>query len=90
MTKVTLGLGLVIGIGYIALAVIGLIVGVSDDGSDLTFWVGLLLGGGLLVLAGLFRVKPQGWLPVVLVTVGAAAGALAVWWSAVVPILALI
>jgi hypothetical protein len=45
----------ILGVGYVAAGVIGWIVDITDgDGKDLFFWLLLLVGGGVLILAGLF------------------------------------
>jgi hypothetical protein len=84
-------LALFLGIGYAAGAIIGWIGDVTDgDGSDLAFWLILLLGGAALILAGLFLTRRWSWLSAGLVSFGAAAGALAVLWSILVPITAVV
>ena len=46
-------LGAILGLGYLAAGVAGWIGDATDgDGSDLFFWLLLLLGGGILVLLG--------------------------------------
>jgi hypothetical protein len=91
LSRVTLGLGVLLGVGYIVAGIVGWIADVSDgDGSDLVFWLVFLCGGGLVLLAGLFRVTAPRWLSVLLVAIGAVAGALALVWTVIVPILALI
>jgi hypothetical protein len=84
-------LAIVMGIGYAAAAIIGWIADVTDgDGSDLAFWVVLLLGGAALVLAGLFATPRWSTASAVLVSLGAIVGALPLVWSIIVPILALV
>lgn len=84
-------LALVLGIGYAAGGIIGWIADVADgDSSDLAFWLVFLLGGAALILAGLFLTRRWTLASVSLVSVGAIAGALALFWSIVVPILALV
>lgn len=86
----TTWLGLLLGVGYLVAGIVGWIADVTDgDGSDLAFWVVLLCGGGLFVLAGVFRVTSPAWLSVGLVAIGALAGALVTFWSVITPILAL-
>lgn len=90
LATATLVLGLVLGIGYIAAGVIGWIADVDDgDASDLAFWLILLCGGGAMLLAGMFLARSPAWLSTALVCVGALAGALALFWSVIVPILAI-
>jgi hypothetical protein len=77
-----------LGIGYVVAGVAGVALGATDGGRDLAVWLGLLVGGGALVLVGsfLFRPSPFG---VLATAIGAVAGALALVWSVVVPVLAL-
>lgn len=90
LTTVTLVLGAVLGVGYIAAGITGWIADVADgDGSDLTFWVVFLCGGGALVLLGVFKITSPAWASIGLVAVGAIAGAVATFWTAATPILAL-
>lgn len=83
-------LAAVLGVGYIAAGVVGAALGVTDsDGSDLAFWLALLVGGGTLVLIGSFALVARPVLGAALTAVGAVAGALALFWSVLVPVLAL-
>ena len=89
VSKAALVSGTILALGYIAAGVIGWLADVTDgDGSDLAFWLLLLLGGGLLILLGLFRFTSPPALAVALVAIGALAGALALVWSIVAPVLA--
>ena len=90
LTTAAYVLALVLAVGYAAAGIIGWIADVTEgDGSDLAFWVILLLGGAALILAGLF-LTPRWTLPsILLVSVGALAGALALFWSVIVPVLAI-
>jgi len=83
-------LAAILGVGYIAAGVVGAVVGVSDGGgSDLAFWLAFLVGGGALVLIGSFRLGSRPMLSAVLTSVGALAGAVAIFWSVIGPVLAL-
>ena len=86
ITTGTALLGAVLGLGYIVSGIVGWIANVADDG-DLAFWLLFLLGGGALVLLGVFRMRSP-VLSIALTAIGAVAGALALFWSVVVPILA--
>jgi hypothetical protein len=90
ITTAAYWLALLLGIGFAAAGIVGWIADVTDGGSDLAFWLVLLLGGAALILAGLFLTRRWSWISVLLVSVGAAAGALALFWSILVPILALV
>ncbi len=83
-------LGLLLGVGFVAAGIAGWIADVSDgDGSDLAFWLLFLVGGGLLVLASVVAAGVPRWLALVLGTAGALAGAIALFWTVIVPLLAL-
>jgi len=83
-------LAAVLGVGYIAAGVVGAAFDVTDgDGSDLAFWLVFLVGGGALVLIGSFVLGSRPVLSAALTSVGALAGAVAVFWSVIVPVLAL-
>jgi len=83
-------LAAILGVGYIAAGVVGAALEVTDgDRSDLAFWLALLVGGGALVLIGSFVLGSRPVLSAVLTSVGALAGAVAVFWSVIVPVLAL-
>ena len=86
ITTGTALLGAVLGLGYIVSGIVGWIANVADDG-DLAFWLLFLVGGGALVLLGVFRMRSPA-LSIALTAIGAVAGALALFWSVVVPILA--
>ncbi len=82
-------LGVVLGVGYLVAGIGGWIGDVTDgDGSDLAFWLVFLCGGGILVLASLFAPLPRG-VALALGIIGALAGAVAVFWSVFVPLLAI-
>jgi len=84
-------LALVVGVGYAAAGIIGWIADVADgDGSDLAFWLVFLLGGAALVFAGLFATRRWSSGSAIFVSLGAIAGAVALAWSIVVPIIALV
>lgn len=90
ITTAAYAVALVLAVGYAAAGIIGLIADVSDgDGSDLAFWLVFLLGGAALLLAGLFLVQRWSWPSVLLLAVGAVAGAIALVWSIIAPVLAL-
>ena len=84
-------LALPLGVAYAAGGILGWIADVTDgDGSDLAFWLVLLLGGALLIFAGLFGTRRWSWISVLLISLGAAAGALPLVWTIIVPILAVV
>ena len=84
-------LALVLALGYLVAGIGGWIGDVTDDdGSDLAFWLVFLLGGALLILVGLFGVSRWSAASVALLAIGALAGALALFWTIVVPVFALV
>jgi hypothetical protein len=90
VSTATLALAGLLGVGYIAAGVVGAVADATGgDRSDLAFWLVFLVGGGALVLIGSFLFGPRPMPSVVLTSVGALAGALALFWSVIVPVLAL-
>ncbi|MBM2823621.1 MAG: hypothetical protein HW413_2367 [Thermoleophilia bacterium] len=90
VSTATLALAGLLGVGYIAAGVVGAAADATGgDGSDLAFWLVFLVGGGALVLIGSFLFGSRPMPSVVLTSVGALAGALALFWSVIVPVLAL-
>jgi hypothetical protein len=84
-------LAAVLGVGYIAAGLVGAALdSTGGDGSDLAFWLAFLVGGGALVLIGTFLLGSRPALSAALTSVGALAGAVAVFWSVIVPVLALV
>lgn len=69
----------------------GLFFDWDDDGGDgdRAFWIGFLLGGTALLAVGLWVGRRSPWLTVILFTLGAAAGAVVVFWSVIIPIVAI-
>jgi hypothetical protein len=89
-TQAAYVIALILAIGYIAAGVVGWIADVTDgDSGDLAAWLALLLGGAALLLAGLFLVTRWSWPSTALVSLGTIAGALAVFWSIIAPLLAI-
>lgn len=90
MPTVLRGLSALAAAAYILAAILGIIFEASDDTSGIVIWVVLLLGGGLLILVGLRTFTRSPWLGAVVLSVGAAAGALALVWSIIAPIAAIV
>jgi di/tricarboxylate transporter len=57
--------------------------------SDQIVWVLLLVGGGLMLAIGLRRFERSPWVGAALVSVGALAGALVLFWTLLVPLIAI-
>jgi hypothetical protein len=89
LSKTHLILGLLAGTAYVLTGTLGAFWAshwTEASASDQAVWVLLLAGGGALLLAGLrlFRGSPR--LGATLVSLGAVAGALALFWTLAVPI----
>jgi hypothetical protein len=72
---------------------LGLIVGAAadfDDGSDRGFWITFLVLSGLLIFAGLWLIDRNGWLGVALIIVGSILGSIAIFWSIIYPLVAIV
>ena len=82
-------LGAILALAYLAGAVLGaVLVDWDDDGGDTdrAFWMIFLLGGCVLLVAGLVLAARSRWLAAVLIVLGAVAGAIATFWTIVVPL----
>ena len=78
-------LGGVLALAYLAGAVFGAVLLVWDN--DLAFWMAFLIGGFVLLVAGLsLGDRSRRWLAAVLILLGAVAGAIATFWTIVVPL----
>jgi hypothetical protein len=78
---VAFGLALV----YLAAGAAGLFAEFETT-SDLVVWLVLLWGGAVLILACILFVHAVGWLSAALMSLGAAIGGLALFWTILVPI----
>jgi hypothetical protein len=82
--KLLVVLGTFTGIAYLLIGVIG---GVwpshweDASASDQIIWIVLLLGGGLLLLAGVRISNRSPWPAAALISVGAVLGALPIFWT---------
>ncbi len=82
-------LGGFLGVGFVIMGLIESAIAISGNDSIVFFWFPALVGGGLLILLGVFRVVEPARLSGVLVTLGAIAGGLALAWTLIVPLLAI-
>ena len=57
-----------------------------DDTSDVVIWLVLLWGGAALLIACIFLVAAESTLSAALMSLGAAAGGLALFWTLVIPV----
>ncbi len=75
--------------GIYALAALGGLLAEFDTTRDTVFWVGFLGGGAMVILIGLyFGAIVSPWLSAAMVSIGAAAGGLPLFWTIVVPLAA--
>ena len=78
----------------VAYLLVGIIGGLSlshwDEAStsDQVLWAVLLVGGGILLLAGLRISRRSPWVGFVLISVGALAGALPIFWTLIAVVVA--
>ena len=96
-TAVTVEKGLVV-LGFftaVAYLLVGIIGGLSlshwDEAStsDQILWAALLVGGGILILAGLRISRRSPWGGFALISVGALAGALPIFWTLIAIVVAI-
>jgi hypothetical protein len=71
---------------YVLAAVAGLILLDFDTTSDIVFWLGFLWGGAALMLIGQLAPGLAAWPSAALVSIGAAAGGLPLFWTIIVPL----
>jgi hypothetical protein len=57
--------------------------------ADQALWLILLAGGGVLLLAGLWLFQSSPWTGAALISLGAVAGSLVLFWTLAVPIVAI-
>jgi hypothetical protein len=84
-------LGWFTGVAYLIIGVLGgWWPGHWDDAAalDQILWIVFLVGGGIFLLAGLRIIDRSRWPGAVLVSVGAVAGALVIFWTGVALIVA--
>jgi hypothetical protein len=82
--KVLVVLGTFTGIAYLVIGVVGGLWSShweDASASDQIIWIVLLLGGGLLLLAGIRISKRSPWPAAGLISVGAVLGALPIFWT---------
>jgi hypothetical protein len=70
---------------YVVAGGIGLFAGI-DDSSDRVIWLVLLWGGAAVIFAGIFLANAVGRVAALLLSLGAAAGGLALFWTFLVPV----
>jgi predicted membrane-bound mannosyltransferase len=72
---------------YVLAALIGLIADFEST-QDTVVWVAVLGGGAVLILVGQYFFRSSPWVSALLVSVGAAVGALVLFWSILIPLAA--
>ena len=72
---------------YVLAAVAGPFLIDFDSTRDVVLWIGLLLGGAALLLAGQL-LTPPGALSALVVSIGAVLGGLPLFWTLLVPVAA--
>jgi hypothetical protein len=80
----TLGLSLL----YLAAGIAESVQALQDPDGNLWFWLGTLIGGGALILAGLVVPARHPHVGRTLICVGSMMGVLATTWTIVVPLVA--
>jgi hypothetical protein len=82
--KMLVVLGTLTGIAYLVIGVVGGLWSShweDASASDQIIWIVLLLGGGLLLLAGVRISNRSAWPAAALISVGAVLGALPIFWT---------
>jgi hypothetical protein len=80
-------LAVLLGLAYLLIGIVGGAFIDFNTSSDRAFWLGFLIGGGVLLLLGLLLSARSRWLTTVVLAVGAILGALTIFWT-VLPALA--
>jgi len=77
------------GLTAVTYLLVGIVAGTSpmtweeSSTADQVLWIVILVGGGLLLVAGLWLVKRSPWVGAALISLGGVVGASAIWWSGV-------
>jgi hypothetical protein len=90
--KVLVVLGFFVAVAYLLVGIIGgLSLSHWDEASasDQILWIVLLVGGAILLLAGLRISRRSPWGGFALISVGALAGALPIFWTLIAVVLAI-
>jgi uncharacterized membrane protein len=92
--KLLRNLGYFAAVAYVVVGIVGGLLWPShwDDasGSDQAWWLLLMIGGAILLVAGLRLFPRSNWGGAILVSVGAFFGALPIFWSFVALVLAVV
>ncbi len=91
--KVLVVLGTFVAAAYVLIGIIGGLLSShweeASGWSDRIVWVVLLVGGGALLFLGLRMSRRSPWLGAALISVGAVAGALPIFWTLIALVLAI-
>jgi hypothetical protein len=90
--KVLVVLGTFVAAAYVLIGLIGGLLSShweeASGWSDRIIWVALLVGGGIVLFLGLRISRRSPWLGALLISVGAVAGALPIFWTLIALVLA--
>ena len=87
----TLWLAILLALGLLAAAIVGVALDATEGTSDTLFWLLVTIGGAALLGAGLYAfARGSVWLGLGLLAAGAIAGSVALFWSIIVEIAGLI
>ena len=85
-------LGAITAVAYLLTGVIAGVWPAHWEGSDTesqVLWIVFLTGGGLLLIAGLWLSERSPWVGAAIISLGAVAGAFAIFWAVLPPFVAL-
>ena len=88
VNTLTRWLAILLAAAYAIAGVVGLFADI-DPTRDKVVFVVALLGGAILIVAGLVAVPSSTWVAAVLISIGAVAGAVVLFWSVLAPIAAI-
>jgi hypothetical protein len=90
--KILVVLGTFVAVAYVIIGIIGGLLSShweeASGWSDRIVWVVLLVGGGVLLFLGLRMSRRSPWLGATLISIGAVAGALPIFWTILALLLA--
>ena len=91
--KILVVLGTIVAAAYVLIGIIGGLLSShweeASGASDRIVWFVLLVGGGVLLFLGLRMSRRSPWLGAALISVGAVAGALPIFWTILALVLAI-
>jgi hypothetical protein len=91
--KILVVLGTFVAAAYVLIGIIGGLLPShweeASGASDRIIWIVLLVGGGLLLFLGLRMSRRSPWLGAALISLGAVAGALPIFWTLIALLVAI-